>query len=363
MSRSLKSGAAGCRRKWRAAAPSNLALIKYMGKKQAAGKAPAGRNLPINPSLSLALNHFLSLVEIEEAEASDSWEPFAADPFQSGRMGKKSLFRSSKPLPLEPPLSFEERDRFLRFFRVLKRELFIPGNFRLRSAGNFPRAAGAASSASAFAALTRAAFALAKDKSLRKDQINSLGAADLSRLSRMGSGSSCRSFFSPWALWEGRAAAPLRLPGFWSGLIHQLVIAEFGAKPVSSSQAHKLVRTSPMFRGRVRRARRRFQDMLAAMKILDWKAACRLAWEEMEDLQSLFETSRPPVRYLTKASRDILRKARGGWSKAGDGPLVTMDAGPSVHLLFRPDQKRLIKESEALFSDYAVCAGSPARRV
>lgn len=359
--KSPKRRQASARPKWRGEAPSNLALIKYMGKKEAAGEAGAGPNLAINPSLSRALNHFVCLVEIEEAEieeaaASDSWEPFAQNPFQRGRFAKKSLFRSSKPLPQQPPLSLKERARFLQFFQFLKRELFISGNYKLRSAGNFPRSAGAASSAASFAALTRAAFALAKDRSLRKDKIKALGAADLSRLSRMGSGSSCRSFFSPWALWEGQAAAPLRLPRFWSGLAHQLIISEFGAKHVSSSQAHKLIKTSPLFCGRSQRAERRLHNMLAAMRALDWKAACHLAWEEMEDLSRMLETSRPAVSYLTEASRDILRKARGFWDKAGDGPLVTMDAGPGVHLLFRPDQKHLIKESEALFSDYAVCA-------
>ena len=433
-------------RKWRAEAPSNLALIKYMGKKEPPKKTESAfysKNLPLNSSLSLTLNHFVSLVEIEQLEIEqleieqleieqleieqleieqpeteqpeieqpeieqpeieqpeieqpeieqpeteqpeieqpeteqpeteqpeieqpeieqleieraeggkkDSWLPFPADPFA----GKK-LYRSTTPLPPEPLLSLEEQKKFLNFFRFLKSEFSIPGNYKLRSANNFPRSAGAASSASSFAALTRAAFRLAKDKSSDKSKLRRFSKGDLSRLSRMGSGSSCRSFFSPLALWEGKKAAPLTLSreSIWSRLIHQLIIAETKQKPAGSSHAHELVKTSPLFPGRKKRAEKRLADMLAAMRALNWKRVCKLAWDEQEDLHSLFETASPPLLYKTSSSRDILQKVKTIWEKKGDGPLATMDAGANVHLLCRPDQKKEAEEIKNLFCDYIV---------
>ena len=29
------------------------------------------------------------------------------------------------------------------------------------------------------------------------------------------------------------------------------------------------------------------------------------------------------------------------WEQEGDGPIVTMDAGPNIHLLYRPEQQEL----------------------
>ena len=424
-------------RKWRGGAPSNLALIKYMGKAGQPQAAPGGRspwpprqakaggretaglpllnpsrpmpwplrNLPLNPSLSFSLNHLTSLTEIEEhKKKEDRWEPFSQNPF-AGR----ALPSFNGQLPPEPPLSLDEQKKFLSFFQFLKTELSIPGSYTLRSENNFPRAAGAASSASSFAALTRAAFALARACSSDREKIKAWeaeGEAELSRLSRMGSGSSCRSFFPSWAVWRGQRAEALPLPkdSVWSRLIHQLVIAETKPKPVSSREAHARAETSPLFPGRKERAEKRLEALLSAMRAMEesrpagppalnprrkktpaakagraksrglnesekaaacWKRAFSIAWEEMEDLFSLFETASPPIRYRTAGSRDILRRAKAIWKSRGDGPLVTMDAGANVHLLLRPDQKKLAAEIKLLFSDYIVLspAGLPPRGI
>jgi diphosphomevalonate decarboxylase len=37
------------------------------------------------------------------------------------------------------------------------------------------------------------------------------------------------------------------------------------------------------------------------------------------------------------------------WSEKGDGPLITMDAGSNVHLLYREDQIDSYKETLAVF--------------
>jgi len=41
---------------------------------------------------------------------------------------------------------------------------------------------------------------------------------------------------------------------------------------------------------------------------------------------------------------DCLMSLRKMWQEKGDGPLVTMDAGPNIHLLFRRDQKEALEE-------------------
>ena len=148
---------------WIARAPSNIALIKYMGKSEG--------NRPANSSLSYTLDHLVTEVRIEDGAGHDQWLPlmegrFSADVSEAGQR------------------------RFLEFFAEIKRVFKISGFYRLHSGNNFPSDCGLASSASSFAALTKATYELSKDKGQGPNRSD----AELSRLSRQGSGSSCRSF-------------------------------------------------------------------------------------------------------------------------------------------------------------------------
>ena len=300
--------------KWKASAPSNLALIKYMG------KSLERENVPLNSSLSFTLNHFITRVEIEEA-SSDVWSP----------LEKEDAFYTDLPIPAQ--------QRFVTFFKELKKHFSIPGYYRLRSGNNFPLSVGAASSASSFAALTKVACELA----LERGGLQSLPSPqELSRISRSGSGSSCRSFFSPWALWSGKGARPLRFP--FENFIHHMIVTSPSDKKISSRKAHKLVESSPYCKDRPERAEHRLKKLCSALHSKDWRGCFVLVREEFLDMHRLFETSRPPFSYQTKGSKRVLKKVEDFWEKKGDGPLVTMDAGSSVHLLYRPDQKEFAEE-------------------
>ncbi len=281
---------------WTASAPSNIALIKYMGKE--------GANQSVNPSLSMTLSAFRSTVEIERRkEGPDQWQP----------------------LPGSSPLRAESTARFLEFFQKLKGE--VPGSFLLRSGNNFPSDAGLASSASSFAALTLAAHTAFAD--IRGLPIPP--AEELARISRSGSGSSCRSFFSPWCAWEGDKIGPLpsRLPD----LVDLVVVVDHAHKKVSSSEAHRRVRTSPLFADRVPRAQQRMQAMRQALASGDYRATAEISWAELWDMHSLFHTSTPPFFYFAPGTLAVLRWAEDFWEKHGHGPITTIDAGPNVHLL------------------------------
>ena len=302
--------------KWTASAPSNLALIKYMGKKS----VEEGRNLPLNSSLSLSLNHFMTKVEIEEAP-SDVWFP----------LEKGDNFYTDLPS--------SAKKRFLDFFQQLKKHFSISGCYRIRSGNNFPISAGAASSASSFAALTQAVYKLAQD---RTDLQKKLSTEELAQISRSGSGSSCRSFFSPWALWTEKNVQPLEFP--FKNLIHQMIVTNTSDKKISSSKAHVLVESSSYFKDRPQRAEIRLKKLCSALHSENWRECFLLVREEFLDMHHLFETARPSFSYQTESSKQVLKKVEDFWEQRGDGPLVTMDAGSSVHLLYRLDQEELAKE-------------------
>lgn len=284
-------------------APSNIALIKYMGKTASSG------NLPTNASLSYTLEHLRSFVTIEEAQ-TDDWQPLAGLP--------------------ELKLSQHGREKFLNHFKKLKVHWEISGNYLLRSANNFASDCGLASSASSFAALTLATYELALRSGKKAESV-----ADLSRLSRQGSGSSCRSFFSPWAIWRGEGAEAVALN---VQLEHAVILAGEEKKAVSSSEAHQRVASSLLFEGRAERAEKRLQALLSSLQAGTWRESFELCWSEFWDMHALFESSLPSFGYMNNETMRILNYLRTIWEKMGDGPLVTMDAGANVHLLFRSEQ-------------------------
>jgi diphosphomevalonate decarboxylase len=293
---------------WEASAPSNIALIKYMG------KSAEGKNVGVNPSLSLTLPHLRSQVLIQEhAQSDDTWE--ALD-------GKMTLSETGK-------------EKFLKHFSFLKEKFGLTNKkFIIRSKNDFPSDCGIASSASSFAALTTCAAQAFGDITGQKISLE-----EQALLSRYGSGSSCRSFSEGFVEWDGNNSIT-PLPSTHADLFHQVYIVSSSVKTVSSSQAHQRVATSSLMPGRTERVQLRMnavKNILKAQK-LDWENLYSLVWAEFWDMHALFETSQPPFGYFLPNSLKLIQQARDLWETDGDGPIVTMDAGPNVHFLWRKDQ-------------------------
>lgn len=295
---------------WFAQAPSNIALIKYMGKKD------AETNLPINPSLSYTLNNLVSSVMLEPfAGRKDRWEP---------------LDTPGAPLFV---LSTSAQERFLQHLARLKAQFDYSAAFIVRSNNNFPISSGLASSASSFAALTKCAlFALSE---LTQRPLPSIETQ--AQLSRLGSGSSCRSFFSPWVLWENDRVQAIEFP--YTSLHHEVIIISHAEKKVSSSEAHLRIQTSPLYNTRALRAKDNMKALLNALNNQNWRMAYLVCWREFQDLHQLFSTCATPFSYMTQQTEEVLNMLQALWHKESDGPLITMDAGPNIHLLYRLDQK------------------------
>lgn len=296
---------------WSTHAPANIALIKYMGKN--------ANNLPINPSLSYTLDHLQSFVTLElSSNATDTWAPLTGhEDFQ---------------------LSETEQKRFISHLNFIKQHFGYVGQFTLRSNNNFPASCGLASSASSFAALTQCAveaICALQDKPLPSVEA-------ISALSRQGSGSSCRSFFQPFALWESAHATRVSLP--YPHLLHMTVLVTQAPKKVSSSEAHQRVNTSLLFTDRSQRAQLRLTQLLQALQAQDWQQAYHVVWQEFWDMHALFETATPPFGYLQPTTMVALSFLREYWHLYHDGPLITLDAGPNIHLLFRPDQQAAYRQ-------------------
>ncbi len=299
---------------WLTHAPANIALIKYMGKDDQT------TNLPANPSLSFTLNHLKSTVSLESHPGKqDFWEPLEIP--------------GVEPFVLSPA----GQQRFLNHLAFLKQKFAYTGGFIIRSNNNFPQSAGLASSASSFAALTSCAVQALSE--LTQQDLPPV--ETIASLSRHGSGSSCRSFFSPWALWENDCVHAIELP--YHDLIHEVVLVSHQIKAISSSKAHELVKTSPQYATRSDRAKQNLSDLLDAFRAKNWSNAYYICWKEFQDMHVLFSTCAQPFSYISERSLEVLDRLKTDWDKHQDGPLVTMDAGPNIHLLYRPDQKEMAR--------------------
>ena len=306
-----------------ASAPSNIALIKYMG------KADTKLNKPTNSSLSFCLDKLRTFIRIKANPelTADTWAPL----------------RRPDLLPIE--LSEKGLEKFLAHFQFLKKEFKLGGFFEIESANNFPSDCGLASSASSYAALTQVVHDWAK-KNASAPKMD-YRPKELAKLSQKGSGSSCRSFFSPWALWHADGAESMQLP--YQNLKHQVLLCDVSIKKVTSSEAHVRVTTSDLFIGRPERAETRLHKLSGALRSENWKHAFELCWNEFWDMHALFHTAVPAFMYMNESTMKSLLMLHKNWIEKGDGPLVTMDAGSNIHLLFRADQAALYAESIAHF--------------
>jgi len=286
-----------------ARAHPNIALVKYWGKRD------ARRILPHQSSFSVTLAPLEVVTTVQLGARANEVE----------LNGQRAAGR--------------ERERVLDLLAMVEQEAGRTlGPARIVSRGNFPMAAGLASSAAGFAALARAARAVA---SLPDD------AAATSRLARTGSGSASRSVEGGFCTWhrgtraDGRDSfASQDFPAtHWPELRLLVCIVSPAEKEVSSRDGmQSTVDTSPYYaawttdaEAEVPRAR-----AAAARRDLDGLGALseRNAWR----MHAAALAADPPLCYLRPATLGLLLAlpaARG----RGLPVWFTLDAGPNPVLL------------------------------
>ena len=166
-----------------AIAPTNIAFIKYWGRKDEALR------LPTNGSVSMNLSNLSTTTTVEFDQ-----KYFKDEVIINGVQDEKESLRVIKHL-----------DRIRNLAHISEKAKIVSHN-------NFPSATGLSSSASGFAALTVAASAASGLK---------LGEKELSILARQGSGSACRSIPGGFVEWidgdtsETSYAVSIFPAGYW----------------------------------------------------------------------------------------------------------------------------------------------------
>jgi diphosphomevalonate decarboxylase len=331
----------------KAQAPANIALVKYMG------KADSVRNLPANGSLSVTLSGLRTVTRLGELSPRAS---------AAGRLVAGDEALSAQELARAERHFHRVRERlpalFARFGLKLRE---ASSEIEIRTENSFPKASGIASSASGFAALTLAGAALLCEETEKVSELlgNSVEfRSALAALSREGSGSSCRSFDGPFVVWEGERVRTSAL-GNLPPLRHLVLVVSSEKKAVPSSEAHQLVRSSPLWRDRPARANLRLREMETALARADLPRVAKLAWDEAWEMHSLFHTCEEPFSYWEPETLRALKQLAEGFENP---PIVTLDAGPNVHLLASEETFSLWKERLAReFPDARILEDVPGR--
>lgn len=310
-----------------ATAHSNIALVKYWGKR--VGASPE-LNLPAVGSLSMTLDALKTVTRIE---------PAAADSFVLDEKTIEGSVAAKVWAHLDRVWRTGNGNRPRPFVRVVSRN-------------HLPTAAGLASSASGFAALTvaaNAAFELAADP------------ATLSSWARMGSGSAARSVFGGFVRLDAGVrddgadciARPLANADHWP---LELVVVQTtrGPKPIGSTEGMQQCKeTSPYYPAWVETS---LADLDAAQAALESRALSRLG-EVMEHscfkMHACMIATNPPILYWHPTSLAVIKEVWAARAEGVEG-YVTMDAGPHVKILCEP------KSSAALVERCRAIAGVEA---
>ena len=292
-------------------APSNIALSKYWGKRQ------KSLNLPLNSSLSISLHKWGSRTKI-------SLSPDGADHVQL----------NGDPISLEAPFA----KKIIAFLDHFRRGQDIP--VQVETFNSIPTAAGLASSASGFAALTIAindAFGLELPKSI------------MSMVARIGSGSASRSFWHGFVQWDrGHAddgsdslAHPIDVN--WPDFRIAIVPVDTGPKSQSSRDGmNHTTTTSPLYHTWPDLAERDCATIRQAVLDKDFDKLGETAEANALAMHATMMAARPALVYLKPQSWAILEQVRTS-RQEGHSVFATMDAGANVKLIFLSDTEAHIR--------------------
>ena len=283
-----------------AIAHPNIAFIKYWGNKD------EFLRIPLNSSLSMNLDNLFTRTQVE------------FDP----RIHSDSLIINREQC-YGP--SFDRLSKFLDILREKsKKEIYA----KVISENNFPTAAGIASSASAFAALTLAAVnALGLD----------LSEKELSQLARRGSGSASRSIPEGFVEWQAgnndqdSFSFSIAPPSHWD-LVDCITIVQSIPKRVSSTEGHRLANTSILQEIRVKDSNRRLEICKKAIINKDFEKFAQIIELDSNLMHAVMMTSQPPLFYWEPISLEIMC-AVTDWRSQGIPVCYTIDAGPNIHVI------------------------------
>ena len=314
--------------------PSNIALVKYWGKK------PNEVQIPSNASVSFTLNNCATTTTLTYEEQST--------------LEVKVLLEGK-----EEPSFVPKIEQFLK--RIAHIFPFVnTGKYIIDTSNSFPHSSGIASSASGMSALSLCICDIAVEKKIL-EEADFLQTA--SELARLGSGSASRSVYGPLGVWgehsdfagssDNFAIAYDNVAEVFKSYCDTILLVHKGQKTVSSTVGHGLIDDNPYATARFAQAGENMTAMKAILKSGDLDGFINLVESEALTLHSLMMSSNP---YFILMKSETLKVIEAIWAKREkDGVkwCFTLDAGANVHFLYpQADKEAAIHFIETELKQY-----------
>ena len=297
-----------------AIAHSNIALIKYWGRWN---KAPPELNIPSNDSVSITKYGFSGNTHLQTHTTIEFSEDFKED---------KAILNNNL-------LKGRDMEKVLKITNPLRKLKKIDYKFKMMSFNDFPTQAGLASSAAGFAALT-----IASTKALNLDMTQE----ELSTFARLGSGSAARSIHGGFVYWHrgishetSYAEQICKANDFDINAI--IAIIDKGKKDVTSDAGHESANTSIFNAIRVEKSHEQAEEIKRAILDDDFKKVGAIAEKNCIYMHAVMMTSKPALFYWNPLTLRVIKKVLQIRKSAKLDCFFTIDAGPNVHCLCRPE--------------------------
>lgn len=294
-----------------AIAPSNVAFIKYWGRKK-----DQNLRLPENGSISMNLNNLLTTTTVE---------------FHSSFKEDEITLNGQRENQIKNRV-IEHLDRIRVLGKITLKAKIVTEN-------NFPTGTGLSSSSSGFAALTLAATKAAG---------LSLSEKELSILARQGSGSACRSIPNGFVEWldgdisETSYAVSVYPCNYWD-IVDVIAVTSTQQKDVPSSTGHTLAVTSPFFSLRQKNINQKINDCKKYLSEKNFTKLGELIEAEALELHAIYLTSNPSLIYLLPATLCVMIATKQ-WRKDGLPVYFTLNTGQNIHLICEKENASKVSE-------------------
>ena len=301
------------------ASPSNIALIKYWGKRPV--------QIPENASLSFTLNECKTETSIHYKKSKQLNSNF-----------KFEFIFEGKPKPDFEPKILTFLKRIEPYCKFLKDFEFV-----INSKNTFPHSSGIASSASGMSALAMCFVEienqLGGSLSLEEQKEKA------SFLARLGSGSACRSINGPITVWGSHtkikgSSNEFAIP--FTGKIHEIfenyqdtiLLIDKGEKQVSSTVGHDLMHGHPFAENRFKQANTNLSKITEVLRNGSINEFIEIVESEALTLHAMMMTSLPYFILMKPNTLKVINKIWEFRKETNIPVCFTLDAGANVHVLY-----------------------------
>ncbi|TYA69905.1 diphosphomevalonate/mevalonate 3,5-bisphosphate decarboxylase family protein [Seonamhaeicola marinus] len=314
--------------------PSNIALVKYWGKKE--------NQIPANPSISFTLSGCKTKTTLSYSKKENTSD-FSFEVFLEGE--QKDSF---KP-------------KIETFFKRI--EVYVPFvrdfHFKIETENTFPHSSGIASSASGMSALALCLMSvemeLTNDGYSENEESQKYFTNKASFLARLGSGSACRSLEGDLVAWGTHKEItgssdlfgvkyPFKVHDNFKNYQDTILLVDKGEKQVSSTVGHGLMHNHPFAEQRFEQAHENLSSLIKIFKEGDVSKFIEIVESEALTLHAMMMTSMPYFILMKPNTLEIINKIWAYRTETNSKLCFTLDAGANVHLLYPENEKIQVLE-------------------